>query len=156
MYFLRGLIHTEFALQAECHHTILLPPPIQSETPPSQTPWPWGAESQNFACLTCKNVYAYSESNCLWHPVRSMDQPDLSNEMAIYLFSAQCENKQSVCLIDIRVVAKRGLTQTEGNEIANSLFLRRALCGKGHINTGQVAGRSPQFGGETQERWQEN
>jgi hypothetical protein len=85
-----------------------------------------------------------------------MDQPDLSNEMAIYLFSAQCENKQSVCLIDIRVVAKRGLTQTEGNEIANSLFLRRALCGKGHINTGQVAGRSPQFGGETQERWQEN
>lgn len=156
MYFVRGLVHDIHSMQKGCHPAILLPPAIQSQTSPNQIAWPWGNETRNVACPSCKNVSAYSESHCRWHQVDSPAQHQAISTTAIYLFSVPCDIGLSVCLVDIRVLAKRGLTQMEDIESANGLFLMRATCDKGHLNTGSVIGRSLQFGGETHEPWQMN
>lgn len=156
MFFARGLTHDPHSLQKGCPPAILLPPAIPSQTSPSQSAWPWENETRNVACPSCKNVSAYSAPSCHWIQV---DNPALHQAiaaMAIYLFSARCDNKQSECLVDIRVLAKRGLSQMEDIESANGLFLVRAICEKGQLNTGSVIGRSLQFGGETHEPWQTN
>jgi hypothetical protein len=48
----------------------------------------------------------------------------------------------SSCLISILVIAKKGLTRTEGNEIQRRLFLSDVICKKGHTSAFQVDGKS--------------
>ena len=43
-----------------CHRTIWLPPPVQSELAPRQSPWRWGSNARNIACLACKFVFEFS------------------------------------------------------------------------------------------------
>jgi hypothetical protein len=150
MYFLRGLIQTEPALRIECPHSIWLPPPIQSQTFPSQSWWPWGTETRNFACLQCKQVYEYSAPNSRWERVDSTVQLEESRKTAVYLLSVPCGIERCAGLIDILVVAKKELTPSEGNEIAHSLYARAAVCGNGHRTTGPPAGRSLIAFGEVQ------
>ncbi len=114
-----------------CLQPILLLPPIQFGTFPNRTPWPWGNASQNFACLSCKQVYEYQASNCRWLPLH-LNQIDAYRGLANYLLSVPCGEERQICQIDMIVVARKELPASEGNEIASGLYLKDVLCGIGH------------------------
>ena len=128
-----------------CHQPILLPPSTRSGTFPNQTPWLWGNEPQNVACLSCKQVFECSAEDFFWHPARSKDQLDETKETAAHLLVVPCGVKQCAGLIRILVIARRGLPPSEGNEIAHSLNATGAVCGNGHRTTFRVADKSFQI-----------
>jgi hypothetical protein len=137
MYFLRVLSRNGEP------HPIWLPPPIQSETSPSQSPWRQGDRSLNVACLPCKHVSEYSEPNCRWEPVQSTAQLETCRNTAIYLLAVPCGVRQCTYLINILLIAKKGMTPSEGDEIANSLFAMGVVCENGHRTTFQLTDKLP-------------
>jgi hypothetical protein len=114
-----------------CSRPISLLPPIQSGNTPSQTLWPWGAASQNFACPSCSQVYEYSASNCRWERLQ-LSQMGAYKDLANYLLVVPCGREQSSCQIDMIVVARRGLQASDSNGVATGLYLRGVSCGTGH------------------------
>src|SRR5271170_4588509 len=96
-----------------CHRTIWLPPPIESRTAPSRSPWRWGDGPQNVACLSCGTVFEYEAADCRWDQLRSR-QMENTEEMAAHLLTVPCGKEQCEGLIQILVMAKRGLPPAEG------------------------------------------
>jgi hypothetical protein len=121
-------------------HPIWLPLPIQSETFPSQTPWPWGTEPRNVACPSCSRASEYSESNSHWEQL-PFHQADAITKMAIHLLVVPCGIEQCAGLIEILVIAKRGILPPERNGIVRSLNALGVVCGNGHRTTFLVASK---------------
>jgi hypothetical protein len=124
-----------------CHRTIWLPPPVQSELAPRQSPWRWGSNARNIACLACKFVFEYEAGDCRWEQLR-LHQVEVAQELASHLLILPCGAEQCEGQIRIFVFAKRGLPAEEATEIAASLFARGIQCGRGHRSTGISAGVS--------------
>jgi hypothetical protein len=148
MYFLRVLSRNGEP------HPIWLPPPIQYETSPSQSPWRPGDRYLNVACLSCKHVSEYSESDCRWMPVQSTDQLETCRNTAIYLLAVPCGVKQCTYLINILLIAKKGLTPSEGDEIVNSLFATEVVCNNEHRTTFQLTEKLPRALNEYEAYWE--
>src|SRR5271156_4086322 len=72
-----------------CSHPIWLPPPIQGETFPSQTPWRWDDRPLNVACLSCNQAFEYWDGECHWSQLET-HQMEMTREMAAHQLSVPC------------------------------------------------------------------
>ena len=120
-----------------CFQPIWLPPPIQSETSPNQSPWRWGNRSLNVACLSCNRAFEYWAPDCRWRqfPTHQTIGP---SRMAVHQLSIPCGIKRCVGRIQILVIAKPGSPPLEGSQIAASLYVSALPCNTGHEYTGPI------------------
>jgi hypothetical protein len=120
-----------------CRAPIWLPPCSRYETYPDQSPWRWGNRSLNFACLACRQVFEYSESDCLWSSPLTQKM-----EMIVHQLSAPCGMERCAGLIHIFVAMKKVSPRIEGASILSSIYARGIPCEKGHENAGPATGQS--------------
>ena len=124
-----------------CSHPIRLPPSIQFERFPSQTAWPWGAESRNFACFQCTRVFEYSATNCRWSPIGSNDLFESLEEMGIYELNVPCGEEKCSWPIRILLVANRESAPAEDSEVVLRLWGTAIRCEGGHRRVLAVANK---------------
>lgn len=141
MRFVRGLLHISDQLRNKCGHVILIPPAVQMETVRSQTAWPWGAESRNFACFQCTRVFEYSATNCRWSPIGSNDLFELLEEMGIYELNVPCGEEKCSWPIRILLVANRESAPAEDSEMVLRLWGTAIRCEGGHRRVLAVANK---------------
>src|SRR5271170_463318 len=110
-----------------CSRPIWLPPPIQSETSPSQTPWRWGNRSLNVACLSCNQAFEYLGVDCRWDQAQT-PQMETTKEMAAHQISVPCGKKPCAGRMHILVVKKREWPPSTGSEIAALLSVTDIPC----------------------------
>lgn len=125
----------------KCSRPIWLPPPIQFDVPPSQSPWRWGNRSLNVACLACNRVFEYTDPNIRWGQLRNRHTERIGG-MAIHQLSVPCGIENCAGRIHILVAVERGSPPSVGGEIVANLFAKEVQCEKGHKNTGSSSGTS--------------
>lgn len=121
-----------------CSQPIWLPPPVQSETSPSQIPWRWGNRSLNVACLSCNEAFEYLAVDCHWDQLEPLQIAN-AREMAAYQLSVPCGRKPCAGRMHILAIKRRERHASSGGEIAGLVSVRDIPCERGHTNSGRLS-----------------
>jgi hypothetical protein len=120
-----------------CGARIHIPVAIPAGRSVSQIPWPKHGQSQNFACLLCRNVYVYSRTDIHRDSRPILEIHDLYTDWAVWKLSLPCGKDKCSGLIEVRAVMRKDSTIEQGFDLAARLYGHGLTCTKGiHTQTG--------------------